>query len=508
MSNKIFSNLFIFEMANNHMGDVEHGLRIIREFHKVSKSYDFRFAFKFQYRDLDTFIHPDFKNRMDVKYVKRFKETRILEGDFSRMKEEVVRLGFTTVCTPFDEKSVEIVEKHNYDIIKVASCSFTDWPLLEKIASTEKPLILSTAGAHLEEIDQVVSFLEHRNKTICLMHCVGEYPTSDQHLQMNQIDLFKQRYPQVSVGFSTHEDPANTDAVKIAIAKGACVFERHVGLPTDKYPINAYSSEPEQVRLWLEAAKKAYGICGAKDGRHDILAKEKEDLMGLKRGVFASGNLDSGDRLNKKNIFLAIPNQLGQLLANDLSKYTEYRLKTAKTEKSPIFFADLEIKNLRMDIIKIVQELKKLIKASGIKLQNKMECELSHHYGVDKFFQYGCTIISCVNREYCKKIIMLLPGQCNPSHVHKKKEETFHVLYGEVTIALGETEKTYKEGELIIVERGVPHSFKSNNGAVFEEISTTHYKDDSYYSDSSIMVNQDRKTHLTFWADWLYKEIQ
>lgn len=82
------------------------------------------------------------------------------------------------------------------------------------------------------------------------------------------------------------------------------------------------------------------------------------------------------------------------------------------------------------------------------------------------------------------------------------------MLYGEVSISLGESERTYKEGELIIVERGVQHSFKSENGAVLEEISTTHYIDDSFYRDSSIMENQNRKTHLTFWADWMYKEIR
>lgn len=502
--------LFILELANNHCGSAEHGLAIIRSFHDVTEKYKefFNFGFKLQYRHLDTFIHPDFKGRNDVKYVKRFLETRLAPEQFKKLKDEMAKLGFMTICTPFDEKSVDLVEEHGFDIVKVASCSFTDWPLLERIVNTDKSLILSTAGAQLEEIDQVVAFLEHRSKSFCLMHCVGEYPTFDKQLQLNQIDLFRQRYPQVPVGFSTHEDPANTDAVKIAIAKGACSFERHVGIAMDKYPLNAYSSTPEQIRSWLDAAKKAFDICGIPNRRHDISAKEKEDLRGLKRGVFALGDLESGDRLDKKNVFLAIPNQPGQLLANDLSKYTEYRVKTEQKPNAPISYSDLDINNLRADIIKIVQELKKLIKASGIKLQNKMECELSHHYGVDKFFQYGCSIISCVNREYCKKIIMLLPGQCNPCHVHRKKEETFHVLYGEVEISLGGTEKTYREGELIVVERGVQHSFKSENGAVLEEISTTHFTDDSYYSDSSIMDNQNRKTHLTFWADWMYKEIR
>ena len=58
--------LFILEIANNHMGDVEHGLKIIREMAEITKKFDFLFAIKFQYRDIDTFIHPDYKSRMDL----------------------------------------------------------------------------------------------------------------------------------------------------------------------------------------------------------------------------------------------------------------------------------------------------------------------------------------------------------------------------------------------------------------------------------------------------------
>src|SRR3989338_11245170 len=107
--------LFIFEMANNHMGDVEHGLRIIREINEVCRDFSglgWNFAFKFQYRDLDTFIHPDYKDRMDLKYIKRFSETRLTGEEFLILKNEVEKLGFISICTPFDEKSVENVIRH------------------------------------------------------------------------------------------------------------------------------------------------------------------------------------------------------------------------------------------------------------------------------------------------------------------------------------------------------------------------------------------------------------
>ncbi len=159
-TSSILSNkpLFILEMANNHMGDVKHGLKIIRDFYQVTKNFNFNFAFKFQYRDINTFIHPDYKNRMEIKYVKRFSEARLSPSEFLTLKKEVQNLGYVTICTPFDEKSVDLIEEHHYSIIKVGSPSFTDWPLLEKIIKTDKPVILSTGGATLEDIDKVVSF--------------------------------------------------------------------------------------------------------------------------------------------------------------------------------------------------------------------------------------------------------------------------------------------------------------------------------------------------------------
>jgi sialic acid synthase SpsE len=208
--------LFIFEMANNHMGSLEHGLNMIRAFADTARPFKFQFAFKFQFRNLDTFIHPDFKSRMDLKYVKRFSETKLTKEQFQLLKNSLSANGFISICTPFDEPSVDRIEEMEFDIIKIASCSFTDWPLLERIVQTDKPIIASTAGATLDEIDKVVSFFQNRKKQFALMHCVGEYPTKPDTLNLNQIDLLKLRYPGVTMGYSTHEEPDNIESVQIA----------------------------------------------------------------------------------------------------------------------------------------------------------------------------------------------------------------------------------------------------------------------------------------------------
>ena len=498
-----FDKLFIFEMANNHMGDVNHGLKIINEFHNIAKEFPFKFAFKFQYRNLDTFIHPDYKNRMDIKYIKRFSETRLTSEQFLILKNEVDRLGFISICTPFDELSVDLIEQHNYSIIKVGSCSFTDWPLLERIVKTDKPVILSTAGASLNDIDNVVAFFEHREKDFCIMHCVGSYPTPYDQLEMSQIDFFKQRYKNMPIGFSTHESPDSIDPIKIAIAKGSQVFERHVGIKTEQYNINLYSSTPSQIKSWLNSAMNAYEMCGISNSRRIISDKEYNDLNGLKRGVFAKCNLKKDSFIEADQTFLAIPNSEGQVVANDLSKYSEYKLLDSISTKQPILFNKLKQNNKREKIYPIIGKICKLIKASGVILPNKLNLEISHHYGLDNFDKWGCSIITCINREYCKKIIILLPGQKNPMHFHKQKEETFHVLHGDITVNMNGREEKHCTGELIVVERESKHNFTSKNGAVFEEVSTTHYPHDSFYNDESIMKNTRRKTVLTFWNDWL-----
>jgi len=504
----MFNKLFIFEMANNHSGDVEHGIRIIKEVAAAAKKYDFNYAFKFQYRNLETFIHPDYQGRDDIKYVKRFSETKIPEADFLAMKKEVENQGMLTICTPFDEPSVDKIIEHDYDVIKIGSCSFTDWPLLEKIAATDKPVIASTASASFEQIDQVVSFFQHRDKELCIMHCVGAYPTQRENLQMNQLKLLQERYPELAIGFSTHEEPGNIDSVKVAVGMGVKVFERHVAVDTEKYGINAYSSTPEQVGNWLASAEDAFIMSGTEGERYAITEKEITDLRGLKRGVFAKSDLKKGDKLTAENVFYAIPCDPAQIVANDMSKYAEYILNVDVPANGAINFADTTHKDLRENVLKIISQVRDIIVKSHIALPNMIDLELSHHYGLERYVEYGAAILNCINREYCKKLIIILPGQDHPFHKHVKKEETFQVLYGDMDVNLDGQDSTLKAGDMLTVEREVNHKFSSKTGCIFEEVSTTHYKNDSYYEDEAVMNNPNRKTQLTFRSDWLYKDLK
>jgi sialic acid synthase SpsE/D-lyxose ketol-isomerase len=494
--------LFIFEFANNHMGDINHGLKMVEEFGNVKDNYpEFNFAIKFQFRNLDTFIHPDYKDRMDLKYVKRFSETRLTSEQFLTLKTAAEERGFVTICTAFDEASVDAVEEMGFSFIKIASCSFTDWPLLNRIAATTLPIIASTAGSAIEEIDNVVSFFTHRRKDLTIMHCVGEYPTETTNLQLNQISLLKKRYPNVRVGYSTHEDPNNPHIIPIAIAKGATVFEKHTAVETEEYAKNAYSATPAQVNEWLESARFAFQVSGDVGGKPPASTKELADLRRFKRGVFAKRDIAKGEVVGRNDVFYAFPCQDGQILANDMSKYTEFVARQDFTTNAPIQTEGVKKNNLREQVYDIVQNVKSLLADAQVVVPGAAKLEISHHYGIEKFYETGITMITVVNRDYCKKLIITLPNQRHPTQFHKQKEETFVVLYGDVDLYLDGKLHSLTQGDVITIEPGIQHSFTTTNGCVIEEVSSTHYVDDSYYTDANIMQNKNRKTFITHWMN-------
>ncbi len=161
-----------------------------------------------------------------------------------------------------------------------------------------------------------------------------------------------------------------------------------------------------------------------------------------------------------------------------------------------------KITNYEYEIISnIASDVKTILENAKIMIPDSFPLEISHHYGINQFSKYGNVTITIINRAYCKKIIILFPRQGHPSHIHKIKEETFHILNGNMTLAVNGKDYYLDAGELFTIERKSPHSFYSEQGCVFEEISTTHNIDDSYYEDSIISQKKstERKTIVTDW---------
>jgi sialic acid synthase SpsE len=315
----IFEDLFVLELANNHWGDINRGLRIVKEFGAVVRYNNVRAAIKLQFRDVDSFIHKDFLHREDIRYIKKTLDTRLTRDDLAQLSEAVRRTGCVRMATPFDERSVNLCVTLGVEIIKIASSDITDWPLLEKIAKTHKPVMVSTGGSSLKDIDDMVTFFNNRNIPLAINHCVSIYPSEDAELQLNQIDFLRNRYPGHVIGLSTHEYHDWRSSMLIAYAKGARTFERHIDIKTEDKPLAPYCSTPEQIAEWFQAFHKAREMCGA-PGTQKMPSSQKEIdyLTSLVRGVYAARNLSAGHVLTEADYYLAIPLQKGQLSCREL----------------------------------------------------------------------------------------------------------------------------------------------------------------------------------------------
>lgn len=496
--NNLFKDLIVFEMANNHQGNLNNGIEIIREMGKIAKKHNIKAAVKLQYRNLDTFIHPEYKGRTDVAHIPRFESTKLIYEDFYKLVTEIRSQGMLAMSTPFDEEGVKWCADQDLDIIKVASCSALDWPLLEKIASTEKPVIISVGGKNLPEIDNIYNFFLHRNIDFALMHCVSEYPVPEDHIQLDFINKLMSRYPGVPIGYSGHEDPNDNIVQMMAVAKGAQILERHVGIETDGVKLNAYSLNPSQADEWIKSVKKARTICRLKKD-NDIWHSPEEiaSLRSLQRGVYAKKDMIEGDTITDEDIYFAMPLTENQMTSGEFKAGIIASRSYKKNEAVKEKVKSTELKKFRESI----HDVKGLLNESGIAVGEIADIEFSHHYGIENFRKTGCSLINVINREYCKKIIIMLPGQENPLHYHKIKEETFQVLYGDLECVVNDKKYFLKPGDILTVKRMDVHSFSSINGAVFEEISTTHIKGDSFYSDQNIS-KQDYMQRKTIVKDW------
>jgi sialic acid synthase SpsE/phosphoglycolate phosphatase-like HAD superfamily hydrolase len=321
MNREIFDELFVLEIANNHWGKVPRGLRIIDEYSRVVRFNNVRAAMKLQFRDVDHFIHKDFRQRNDIRYVQKTLATQMSKADYATLVEAIRRASCVTMATPFDEASVDLCLELGVQIIKIASSDLNDWMLIEKIATTRKPVMVSVGGSSLKDLDDLVTFFENRNIPLAINHCVSIYPTEDHDLQMNQIDFLKQRYPNHVIGFSTHERADWMSSIMIAYAKGARTFERHIDIEMDGVAVSPYCSLPHQVDTWFKSFKKAKAMCGPPGVQMRIpQTREVEYLNTLVRGVYARTDLKAGHVLSDDDVYLAVPLQKGQISCRELMR--------------------------------------------------------------------------------------------------------------------------------------------------------------------------------------------
>lgn len=334
MNNEIFNNLFVLELANNHWGSADRGLEIIKAFATVTHHHHVKASIKLQFRHVDTFIHQNYRDLKGSRYITKTMATRMNEEGVRTLVKEVKGQGLVPMATPFDERSVALCEELSIGIIKIASSDINDWPLIHAIARTNKPVIISTGGASLSDIQACVHYFDERDIPIAINHCVSQYPTAPEHMNLAQIGWLKSLFPDHVIGFSTHEANDRLDeSIMMAYAYGARTFERHIDIPNPEKGVSPYCSLPEDVERWIKGYQRAVALAGSYSSeRRPIPEKEVVYLDELVRGVYAKKDLPEGKRLTMDDVYFAIPLQKGQLSVREFNE-TEITTDTISADE-------------------------------------------------------------------------------------------------------------------------------------------------------------------------------
>ena len=335
------------------------------------------------------------------------------------------------------------------------------------------------------------------------MHCISIYPSENKDLQISFIKELKERYPEVPIGWSTHELPQEFMPSVLALGCGAQMFERHIGINSKKYKLNNYSSTPKIFNDYVLNFKNALKIMG--DEQKIISTKEKDTLRQLQRGVYSKKNINKNDKLIlNKNVYLAFPLQKNQLSAEEFKNgetiCRQNYNQNSVIKKKTVFLRKDYLSEIR--IRSLVHKAKALLNKNKIFVTKKLDMEISHHEGIENFEKVGCFLLNIINKEYAKKILVMLPGQRHPAHKHYKKKESFIILFG--TLELIDKSKKYnlKVGDIVHLSKQGTHSFRAGKqGCIFEEISTTSFSNDSFYKDKTIskLSRDTRKTYINRW---------
>jgi pseudaminic acid synthase len=215
-----------------------------------------------------------------------------------QLKREAECLGLTCFSTPFDDSSVDFLETLNVPAYKIASFELIDVGLLQKVARTRKPIILSTGMATFEEIGAAVQTLRKAGcEELALLKCTSSYPSRPEDMNLKTIPHMQQAFG-VPVGLSDHT--LGLPVPIAAVALGACIIEKHLTLRrADGGPDSAFSLEPDEFREMVEAvrvAEKSFGEVSY------ALTKAEQSSRVFRRSLFAVEDIQAGQQFTTDNV--------------------------------------------------------------------------------------------------------------------------------------------------------------------------------------------------------------
>ena len=253
----------IAEIGNNHNGD----LKLAKEMMKICKKINVD-AVKFQVKDIQTAFSKELldkpytgSNSFGETYREHKEALELSKDELKDVYDYAKELGIICFSTPFDIKSVNLLEELDNPIYKISSFHVTDLKLIESIAKTSKPIILSTGMSSIEEIDVAVRKIREYHDKLIILQCTSCYPTEDEDVNLRVIPTLEKRY-ECPIGFSSHE--RGVAITSASVAMGATTIERHFTLDrTMKGPDHASSIEETGLDLVVRRAKRLFIALGS-----------------------------------------------------------------------------------------------------------------------------------------------------------------------------------------------------------------------------------------------------
>jgi N-acetylneuraminate synthase/sialic acid synthase len=296
----------IAEIGHNHQGNLE----TAKELFRAAKDAGAHAA-KLQKRDNRTlYTHEmynkpyDNENSYGATYGEHREALEFGPKEYKELQKYADEIGITFFSTAFDFRSADFLAELNMPAYKMASGDLTNIPLLKYVAQFQKPMFISTGGGKLEDVERAYEALMPINKQICFLQCTAGYPPAFEELNLNVIKTFRERFPDVVVGFSSHDS-----GIAMALAGyilGARVIEKHFTLNRAmKGTDHAFSLEPTGMRKMVRDLKRARIALG--DGIKTTYETEKAPLMKMAKKLVAARNLPAGHVLAREDVAIKSP---------------------------------------------------------------------------------------------------------------------------------------------------------------------------------------------------------
>ena len=319
----------IAEVGHNHQGSVDTAMKIFDAAKESGAN-----AVKLQKRDnknLFTKEMYDSQYSSDNAYGDTYGKHRdALEfgmDEYIELKQYAEELGLVFFATPFDLPSVDFLENLDAPMYKVASGDLKSTPLLEYIAKTGKPILISTGGGDIIDVDRAHEVISSINPNLAILQCTAAYPCDPADMNLNVISTFRDKYPDKVIGLSDHQ--SGISMAMVAFTLGARIVEKHFTLNRAwKGTDHAFSLEPVGLRKLVRDLKRARVALG--DGQKKSIEKEEKPLYKMGKKLVAAHDIKKGTVVTSKDLTIKSPNDglppyemntiLGKVLNRDLSK--------------------------------------------------------------------------------------------------------------------------------------------------------------------------------------------